>query len=97
MRAVTLSEARAEGKWPDKSCVGCPFAPRTPLVSFKVMLAGFVACVILCAGYSTYAIEFHAHQACTELRILAKTGGAATRYDLAVSRAYGRLYSLRCG
>ena len=102
MRPVTgdgedLVQARAAGRWPQHSCVGCPFAPRKPLASFKVMIAGFVLAIALSMGYSTYSLYHHDHQACAELRILATTGGAVTSYDQAIHGAYSRLYALRCG
>jgi hypothetical protein len=85
------------GKKTGQPCAGCPFAPKRAFASLWVMITGFVLAVALCVSYSTYAIEVHTHEACSELRILAMTGGAATRYDQTVRAAYDRLYVLRCG
>jgi hypothetical protein len=70
--------------------------PAVP-ASVLIMIAGFVLAVVVAAGYTTYAIGSHSRQACAELRILATTKGAATRYDMAVRHAYRSLYALRCG
>jgi hypothetical protein len=70
--------------------------PPPPLFSFLLIITGIIAGLLLSAGYTTWSIDGHSHQACSELRILAVSRGAATAYDRAVKREYQRLYKLRC-
>ena len=69
---------------------------RWPLLPFAVIVLGIAVALACGIGYTTWAIGQHSRQACAELRILAGTGGATTRYDRSVRAAYQRLYALRC-
>lgn len=62
---------------------------------FLIIAAGVLA-ILLSAGYTTYALESHSHQACTQLHILATAKGAVTPYDRQIKREYLALYELRC-
>ena len=76
-----------------------PAAPkpdRWPLGPFLAIIFGLAAAVLLSIGYATWAIDYHAHQACAEIRIIATAGGAATPYDQTVKKEYEALYALRC-
>ena len=73
-----------------------PHAERWPLVPFLAIVCGLVFAVVLSFGYTTWAIGAHAHQACTELQILASASGAVTPYDQTVKKEYAALYALRC-
>ena len=85
-------------KWPQDPCLGCPYQRTArPGVSFIVMIVGLALALALNAGFTWWALGYHSRQACTELSILASTGGATTSYDQAVRAAYERLYGLRCG
>jgi hypothetical protein len=70
---------------------------RWPLGPFLAIIGGLAFAVLLSFGYTTWAIGYHSHQACAELRILATAGGAVTSYDKAVKKEYEGLYELRCG
>lgn len=53
---------------------------------------------LLCsAGYTQWAIHQYGSQSCSELRILATTGGATTPYDRTIRGEYKKLFELRCG
>ena len=72
--------------------------PNGPRIKGPLMLMAFSTALGLClsVGFTYWAIGHHSHQACTELRILARTGGAVTPYDKAIRGAYEHLYRLRC-
>jgi hypothetical protein len=67
---------------------------RGPLILLAVSIALAIA---LNAGFTYWAIGWHSRQSCAELQILALTRGARTPYEQKITRAYGRLYQLRCG
>jgi hypothetical protein len=70
---------------------------RWPAGPFMAIVCGLALAVALSVGYTTWAIGYHARQACAELRIIATAPGAETPYDRTVKREYGALYKLRCG
>lgn len=73
-----------------------PRPDRWPLVPFLAIVCGLALAVLLSFGYTTWAIDYHARQACSELRILSTAPGAVTTYDRAVRKEYEDLYALRC-
>ena len=72
-------------------------AEQWPLGPFLAIIGGLAFAVLLSFGYTTWAIGYHSHQSCTELRILGEAGGATTAYDRTVQEEFHGLYELRCG
>jgi hypothetical protein len=71
-------------------------ADRWPLIPFLAIIFGLAVAVLLNIGYTTWAISYHAHQSCSEVRIIATAGGAITPYDRTIKKEYQGLYRLRC-
>ncbi len=80
-----------------KDAPAAPKPDRWPLGPFLAIIIGLALAVALNFGYTTWAISYHARQACAELQILANAPGAVTPYDKTVKTEYEALYALRCG
>lgn len=72
-------------------------APPRILGPILLMVLGLCAAIAFSFAFTTWAIDSHSREACTELRILATAPGAQTAYDQTVKREYQHLYALRCG
>ena len=73
-----------------------PKRDRWPLGPFLLIVFGLAFAVALNMGFTYWAIGTHSRRACTELQIIATSGGTKTPYDKTIKREYERLYVLRC-
>jgi hypothetical protein len=69
---------------------------RSVIVPLVFTVTGLLVTIVFSFLYTNWSISDHAHQACSEMNILATAKGATTGYDQTVRREYRSLYALRC-
>lgn len=65
--------------------------------SILAIVISLVLAIVISFFYTSRSIDNYAHQACSQLRIIATSLGATTDYDKAIKKAYQQLYKLQCG